>query len=189
MKDILVSSRFVIAFSLVVSISTLLTLSGCDNEDPKPVNEEEVITTVELTLLPDAGGDAVTLKFVDADGEQGGTEPLITVSGSLTAGATYSGVIELWNETVSPPANITEEVAEEADAHLFCFDVSGDISIGYEDEDANGLPIGIITRWTVGQAGPAGITVSLRHQAGTKTGECPGGGETDVEINFVVEVN
>ena len=181
--------RFVAGIDLFVFTVAVFIFSGCDNEDPKPVNEEEVITTLELNLLPAAGGSPVTLKFFDADGEQGNTAPVITVSGPLQAGATYSGVIELWNETVSPPANITEEVAEEADDHLFCFDVSGDITIAYQDEDANGLPLGVITTWTVGQAGAAEVTVSLRHQAGTKTGECPGSGESDVEVAFDLNVN
>ena len=181
--------RYVSRFGLFVCLSAMLTFSGCDDEDPKPVNEEEVITTLQVTLLPDAGGVPVTLKFVDADGEQGNIAPLITVSGPLKTGTSYSGVIELWNETVNPPANITEEVMEEADDHLFCFEVSGDITIGYEDEDGNGLPLGVVTSWNVGEAGPAEVTVSLRHQAGTKTGECPGSGETDVEVVFDVEVN
>lgn len=189
MNKILSNSCFVTRFVLFVFLFAVLTFAGCDNEDPKPVNEEEVITTLEVTLVPDVGGIPVTLKFYDADGEQGNIAPLVTVSGPLKAGSTYSGVIELWNETANPPVNITEEVAEEAGDHLFCFDVSGDITIGYADEDGKGLPIGVITSWTVGQAGPAQVTVSLRHQVGTKTGDCPGSGETDVEVAFDVEVN
>ncbi|HEU5146415.1 MAG TPA: hypothetical protein VFT90_06865 [Chryseosolibacter sp.] len=189
MKETFKKSRFAIWFNLSILLFAVLPFSGCDNEDPKPVHEPEVITTVEVTLLPDAGGIPVTLKFFDADGEQGNIAPLITVSGPLKAGSSYSGVIELWNETVNPPANITEEVAEEANDHLFCFNVSGDITIGYEDEDANGFPIGVITSWSVGEAGPAEVTVSLRHQAGTKTGDCPGNGETDVEVTFDIDVN
>lgn len=189
MNEILVNSRLVFTCRLLILVGAILTFSSCDKEDPKPVNEEEVITTFEITLLPDAGGTPVTLEFVDADGEQGSMAPVISVSGPLEAGSSYSGIIALWNETANPPANITEEVAEEADDHLFCFDVSGDIAISYADEDENGLPIGVITSWSVGEAGPAKVTVSLRHQAGTKTGTCPGGGETDVEVAFDLQVN
>ena len=164
-------------------------LQSCDKDDPEPVNEEEVITTVEVTLVPAGSGSPVALKFFDADGEQGSIAPLITVSSSLRASTTYSAVIELRNETVNPPLNITNEVAEEADDHLFCFDVSGDIVISYEDADRNGLPIGLFSTWQVGAAGNAQVIVSLRHQAGTKTGECPGGGESDVEITFNLAVN
>ena len=174
---------------VAILLMTILFLESCDKDDPKPVHEPEVITTVEVTLVPDGNGIPVTLKFFDADGEQGSIAPLITVSSSLKAGTTYSAVIELQNETVNPPLDITNEVAEEADDHLFCFDVSGDIAVSYEDEDQNGLPIGLLTTWQVGAAGDGQVTLSLRHQAGTKTGECPGGGETDVEITFDVQIN
>ena len=173
----------------IVLLVALFAFAGCDNDDPKPVNEEEVITTVEVTLVPEDSGIPVTLKFFDADGEQGSIAPLITVSGALKAGTAYSAVIALWNETENPPVNITDEVAEEAEAHLFCFDVSGDLTVRYEDQDANGDPIGLLTTWEAGAAGSAQVTVAMRHQAGTKTGECPGGGETDVQIVFDIEVN
>ena len=175
-------------FIVMLAMGTLF-LESCDKDDPEPVNEEEVITTVEVTLVPDGNGMPVTLKFFDADGEQGSIAPLITVSSSLKAGTTYSAGIELSNETVNPPLDITSEVADEADDHLFCFNVSGDIAISYEDEDQNGLPIGLLTTWQVGAAGDGQVTLSLRHQAGIKTGECPGGGDTDVEITFDVPIN
>jgi len=184
-------SRFLNAsrLALIVLLPSLLTFSACDNDDPKPVNEEEVITTVEVTLVPEDSGIPVTLKFFDADGEQGSIAPLITVSGALKAGTVYSGVIALWNETENPPINITDEVAEEAEEHLFCFAVSGDLTVSHDDQDANGYPIGLLTTWEAGAAGTAQVTLSLRHQPGTKTGECPGGGETDIQIVFDLDVN
>jgi hypothetical protein len=173
---------------VAVILLSMVFLESCDKEDPKPVSEPEVITTVQVTLVPDDSGAPVTLTFFDEDGEQGSIAPLITVSGSLKAGTTYSAVIELWNETVDPPLNVGAEVAEEANDHLFCFAVSGDVTINYEDQDDNGRPIGIITTWDVGMVGSPEVTVSLRHQPGTKSGECPGGGETDVQITFELDI-
>ena len=49
-------SVFLVSFALV-------TFSGCDKDDPKPVNDQEVITTLQITLVPDGGGSPVTLKF------------------------------------------------------------------------------------------------------------------------------
>ena len=51
------------------------------------------------------------------------------------------------------------------------------------------LPLGVITQWMTGAAGDAEVTVSLRHQAGTKTGDCPGSGDSDVEVVFPLNVN
>lgn len=177
------------ALAAACLLGLVMMFQSCDNDDPEPVNEEELITTVEVTLLPEGGGIPVTLKFFDADGEQGNVAPLITVSSSLTASTTYAAVIELTNETVNPVADITQEVAEEAEDHLFCFNTSQNLTVEYEDQDANGLPLGLLTSWTTGSAGAASVTLSLRHQPETKTGECPGGGETDVEITFDLMVN
>lgn len=176
------------AFCVAVLLS-IAFFQSCDKEDPQPVHEPEVITTVEVTLLPEGEGDAVILKFFDADGELGSTAPVITVSGPLKAATNYSAAIELRNETVNPPQRITNEVADEANDHLFCFDVTGDIGVTYLDHDGNGKPIGLFTTWEVGAAGSAQVTISLRHQAGTKTGECPGGGETDVQVTFDLDIN
>lgn len=175
---------------LIFAISAMTTglLSGCRNEDPTPVNEEEVITTLEISFTPQGGGIPLTLKFYDADGEQGSIPPVITSSGPLKAATIYLVRIGLTNETVQPHGDISAEVAEEANDHLFCFNVDGNISITYEDADGNGLPLGLETLWETTGPGAAAVTVSLRHQAGTKTGDCPGSGETDVEVMFDVVI-
>ncbi len=170
--------------SLFVAVTLLLSLQGCRQDDPEPVNEEEVITTVEVRLQPESGGDVVTLRFFDPDGELGSLAPQTTVSGPLQSSTAYSAEITLLNETLDPVADISEEVAEEGHHHLFCFSVEGDLTIGYDDEDVNGLPIGLSTSWQTGHAGPAAVTIVLRHQDGTKTGQCPGPGETDVQVTF-----
>lgn len=174
-------------FTAVVLLPVVF-FQACDKDDPKPVNEEEVITTVHVTLAPEGGSAVVNLVFNDPDGEHGSAPPTISVSGPLTASTTYAAVIELLNETESPAGNISEEVAEEANDHLFCFDATQNIVIHYEDEDANALPLGLITSWVTGSAGEAEVTITLRHQPGTKTGQCPGTGETDVEVTFPLSV-
>ena len=177
------------ALALLVILFAVLFFQSCGPDDPDPVNEEEVITTLEVVLTPSAAGTSpVTLKFLDADGEQGSAAPVVSVSGPLRAATLYTAVITFLNETVSPPEDITLEVEEEGDDHLICFETSSNITIAYEDTDDRGLPLGLETSWLTGEVGPAEVTVSLRHQAGTKTGDCPGGGETDVEVAFEVIV-
>lgn len=173
---------------LAVVLFSLLSFSSCDRDDPEPVNEEEVITTMEVTLTPDNGGSQVILKFVDEDGEQGSIAPEITISGPLQASTRYMGTIRFLNETSSPDEDISEEVREEGNDHLVCFDSSQNIVITYGDTDDNGLPLGLTTSWLTGEAGAAEVTISLRHQAGTKTGDCPGVGETDVEVTFDLSI-
>ena len=174
------------------AISTLILLltsiCSCHPDDPEPVNEEEVITTIRITLTPEEGTRPVNLLFFDADGEQGSIQPEITVSGALQAAMTYSAVIILKNETANPPIDVSAEISEESDDHLFCFTSGSNISIEYADDDHNGRPIGLESVWETGDPGAASVTVVLRHQPGTKTGECPGSGETDAEVTFNVAI-
>ena len=101
------------SLSILLFASLLFVACSNDDENPEPVNEEEVITTMTVTLLPNGGGTPVTLQTRDLDGD-GPNAPTVTVSGNLTAGATYNGSIVLLNETEDPAENITEEVQEEA---------------------------------------------------------------------------
>jgi hypothetical protein len=181
-------SKFRPAWFTTVAMAAFSLLQSCNREDPQPVNEEEVITTLQVNLAPVGGGEPVTLKFFDGDGELGAIAPVITVSGSLKPSTTYATTIQLLNETVVPADDISLEVEEEANDHLICFDGTANISIDYEDADDNGLPLGLATSWVTGSASQGYVTISLRHQAGTKTGVCPGGGETDVEVTFNVKV-
>ena len=91
----------------ILFIASILFIS-CDNDDPEPVNEEEVITTMTATLTPVSGGGTIVLKTQDLDGD-GPDAPVVTVSGSLAANTTYNGVMEVLNETESPAEDITEE--------------------------------------------------------------------------------
>lgn len=181
-------SRFFLGSFL---LATLLLVSCGD--DPEPPNEEELITTLTVTLTP-TGGDPITMTFKDLDGEGAGVPQYIYSSGGdaavLSASTTYTAEITLLNESVTPAENITEEVEEEADEHLFCFTVSGgaNIDYSYADEDDNGLDVGLTTNWETGAASTGTITIVLRHQPGTKTGACPGPGETDIEVTFNVAI-
>lgn len=177
----------ILFFSSTFLVATLLLIMACD-DDPEPVNEEEVITTLNLTLTPVGGGNSVTLRFYDEDGD-GSIQPEKTVSGPLTPYTTYDGVITLLNETESPAGDITAEVKEEADDHLFCFTTSNlNLTVSAKDKDSNNLPIGIETSWVTAAAGTGTVKVVLRHQPGEKTGNCPGAGDTDIEVDFNVTI-
>src|SRR5687767_378289 len=102
-------------FLSVIVLATMLPLGAC-KDDPKPPNEEEVVTTLTVVLTR-TGGSPVTLKFYDADGD-GSIAPVKTVSGSLVANASYTGTITLLNEAENPDVDITAEILEEANDHL-----------------------------------------------------------------------
>ena len=163
----------------------LISITSCKKDDPVIPNEEEVITTVTYTLTPVGDGDPVILQFRDVDGD-GGMDPVYTTD-KLAANTSYSGSIELLNETESPAEDVTEEVEEESDEHQFFFIFEGaDADVAYNDEDANGNPIGLSSTLTTGDASTGILTLVLRHQPnkpndGTLS---DAGGETDLEVSF-----
>lgn len=170
-----------------------LLITSCSNDDdttPLPVIEEEVITTMTITLTPQGGGTAVELKTRDLDGD-GPNAPVITVSGDLAAGITYNGTIELLNETENPAEDITEEVEEKDEEHQFFYTTSVelDATTSYGNFDVNNNPLGTEFTLTSGAASTGTLTFTLRHEP-TKpnTGLGDAGGETDIEETFTITI-
>ncbi|WP_241240857.1 MULTISPECIES: type 1 periplasmic binding fold superfamily protein [unclassified Maribacter] len=167
----------------------LLTFScSNDDDDPEAVDEEEVITTMNITLTAASGN--ITLQSQDLDGD-GPNAPIIDISGNLAANTVYAGSIELLNETETPAEDVTLEVAEEDDEHQFFFATTGGLtSADYADEDGDGNPLGILFTLTTGDAGNGTLQVTLRHEPkkpndGTLS---DAGGETDIAQTFNVVV-
>lgn len=182
-------------FSFLFSVLMLVFLTSCD-KDPEPVNQQELITTLEYTLTPRGGGDVVKLSFKDLDGD-GGNAPVIT-SGVLKSGKVYNGTVNLLNESVTPVDVITKEIEEKAKEHQFFYEVVTSLpsvlTIAYDDKDANNNPIGIKSIVTATGTGTATIKITLRHEPNkTASGVAAGnitnaGGETDIEVSFNVSL-
>lgn len=173
----------------ILFIATLV-LSSC-SDDPEPINDEEVITSMTVTLQAENGapGSFVTMTTLDADGD-GPLPPVVTTSGNLVPNTTYTGSIILLNTLESPAENITEEIEEEDDEHQFFFQHGNDIETAYLDNDENGNPVGLDFSLTTNAAGTGTITVTLRHEpnkdaAGVSDGDITNaGGSTDIETTF-----
>ena len=75
-----------------------IAMVGCSDDDtPVVINQEEVITTVVLTLTPQSGNQVV-LTTLDLDGD-GPNEPVTTVVGSFAENTQYQGAVRFLNET------------------------------------------------------------------------------------------
>jgi hypothetical protein len=176
-------------FKYALLASTLIFASCSDDDDtPEPVNEEEVITTLTVTL--DSGSDTVVMQYQDLDGD-GPDAATVTVSGSLSANTTYDGSIILLNETESPAENVTEEIEEEDLDHQFFYTVGSglDVAAEYGDADSEGNPLGLSFILNTGVASSGGLTFTLRHEPNKpNTGLENAGGETDIEVTFDVTV-
>lgn len=176
----------------IIALISMFSMS-CSNDDERPeiVNEEEVITTITITLIPQGGGTNITLQSQDLDGD-GPNAPVVTVSGDLASFTNYDGTVVLLNETENPAENITEEVEEEAEEHQFFYTTTGGISdVTYTDMDANGNPVGITFLLIAQQPGAASLSVTLRHEPIKPNDGTPdnAGGETDIAqtFNFTIQ--
>ncbi len=188
-----------IKFLTIVAIAGL-TFNSCSNDDdaPLPVNEEEVITTVIATFIPQGGGETVTLTSRDLDGD-GPNAPVETVSGPFSSGTVYNGSVRFLNELENPAEDITEEIEQEDDEHQIFYAVTGGIgTFAYADSDANGNPVGLSFIFSTDDTTVVVdgiISISLIHEpnksaAGVSDGDSTNaGGETDIEVSFNVTKN
>ena len=171
-------------------LASALVFASCSDDDntPDAVNEEEVITTLIVTL--DSGSDQVVMRYQDLDGD-GPDAATVTVSGSLNANTSYYGSIVLLNETEMPAENITEEIEEEDDEHQFFYTVGAglDAATEYTNFDGDGNPLGTMFILNTGIPSSGGLTFTLRHEPNKpNTGLENAGGSTDIEVTFDVTV-
>ncbi|SHG33319.1 type 1 periplasmic binding fold superfamily protein [Flagellimonas flava] len=183
----------------LVSGIFLTSCSSDDNDAPEEINEEEVITTMTVTLTPQGGGAAITLQTRDLDGD-GPDAPVITVSGNLSENTTYNGSLVLLNETETPAEEVNEEIEGEAAEHQFFFEIDGALNAttAYTDNESDYVseetgenftttnPVGITFTLETTDASSGTLTVTLRHEPkkpndGTKE---DAGGETDITETF-----
>lgn len=169
--------------------------TACNSEDPEPVNEEELITTVTIRFTNNGMTDeVVTASFRDLDGP-GGNAPVIDAI-ALNANASYSYEIAFLNEQESPAEDITTEVREEGLDHQVFIIAGGnaDINTTYGDQDTNGNPIGLTGTATTGIAGNGTFSIVLVHEpnksaTGVSTGNISAaGGEEDIRVQFSLSI-
>ena len=168
---------------------------GCkkDKDSPKPnnptppANEEELITTVKITFVDTAGVEpTVSVFFRDPDGD-GGNAPTQFDTIRLAANSVYNATLEVFDESKNPVENITTEIVQEADEHIFCFTPTN-VNLNIIRTDSDGTyEVGLASQWIVGNTSVGTTQVVLKHQPGVKDGTCAPG-DTDVELNFVTEI-
>ena len=99
--------------------------------------------------------------------------------------------------------DITEEIREEDEEHMFFFGWTGSVfsdpigdgnidnrpdPVNYNDQDSNGLPLGLSTNWTTAASMSSGtLRVILKHQPDIKSdvsGVSDGGTDIDITWNI-----
>jgi hypothetical protein len=197
-------------YSLMAILLAGITLTGCKKEDdevPDKENEEEVITDVKLIFTNTANSnDIVEAKANDPDGV-GVQELVILDEIDLDISKTYTLTFEVMNNLEAPGEDIGLEILEEDDEHQIFFSFSnnaftnplgnGNIDnasdpLDYNDVDGFENPVGLSTSWTTSSTVLTGgsFTVRLQHQPDVKTASSGANdGDTDFELNFVLNIN
>lgn len=184
-------------------------LAGCKKDKdeeltaPAPVNEEEVITDAYIHFRDDAGNTyqwhaSATGGFehdhdhdADHDHDHDHDGDIQITADTLPANTVLYAEIILLNRSVTPVDTVSHEVLEEGDEHQFFFlpeDVN--ITTAYDDQDVNGRPIGLKSKWTTGAPSAGEVQVYLRHQPvkdapGVSGGDITNaGGSNDLEVHF-----
>lgn len=167
--------------------------SCTDDNEPDPVNEEELITTVKMTFTDNTGGVKV-FSFTDLDGD--GPDAPVIENDTLSANTNYAVTVVFLNESENPAEDITEEVKEEGEEHQVFYDIANTLNLSYtyNDADTKGRPIGLLNSFITGDVSSGALKVTLRHEPNkTASGVVGGditnaGGETDIEVEFDVVI-
>ena len=187
-----------------LSIIAIIAISSCskDNEpqnQPDPVNEEELITTVNVVFTPVGIGNSVTLSWSDLDGD--GLNPPIfaPIQNKFKVNTTYNGVVTILDQSKNPVDNITEEViAESVDHQLFYIKTGNLPAFNYTpiteaptNYDTNGKPLGLQTKFVTTGIANGSLKIVLKHEGnksaiGVATGDFTNAsGATDFDITFL----
>ena len=179
-----------------------LVFTGCsDDDDPAPVEELEVITTVVVTLT-DTNNVEYEMRWEDPDYAVGNITAGYSGVTSIPEGF-YSGEIQLYNNTLPIDDEeyiVTNEILEAGEGgdidHLFFYSGLGGLvlnSLAYEDSDVNGDPIGQQFS-LVGVAGTGELSVMLVHEPEKDADGMPddvwnGVGEDEVNLQFPLTIS
>jgi len=172
-------------FLLAASVA-LLGIQSCkkDDHDDHNHDENELITTVKISLTP-VSGPTASAKWKDLTPNEPSGQMVDTLK--LDSGLVYTGKVELLDETKTPAGDISAEVKKEANDHLFVYKQVVEspqiIKIDISDKDSKNLPVGLEFTFTALNKGTGKLNVVLKHQPGEKNGT-PGPGDEDVNVEI-----
>jgi hypothetical protein len=194
----------------IIALLTFILIFACSkDEDPKPANEEEVITLVTLEVTKVGSSSPIKYNFEveghdhgDEDHEEEDDDDHDDHDGEhteieLEANSTYNVSMFIYNDTdPNNIENITLEIIEEKDEHQIFYAITDELS-GFsiasasdDTKDSNGDPLFIKTTWTTTGETSGDVVGYLIHEPTSKTGSTRNdfGGATDFEIEFEVHV-
>jgi hypothetical protein len=183
----------------IVLLTTIVTLiffwSACNKQEKAvapPVPGNEFITTLKL-VATNAADSTDTVSGASTKLNPNDTSAPDTSLARLTlrANAVYNVKVMLLDETKNPPDDITPEILQRENYHLFCFTIAPalNLSVQRTDHDTNNPPleIGLTDKFTTGNASSGNLEVVLHHQPNVKNGTCDPG-SIDIDVNFTINI-
>lgn len=181
-------------YSLCLSLFAMLSITACNKDkvdNPQPV-EQELITTLRLNVT-DSTGFNQSFSYKVENGFEDGTGTITVDTLRLAPQKSYNVTITVLNEKKTPAEDVTAEIIQERNKHLFFFSsnpASGNGSIQFSNgnKDDNNAPFNQTLRFSTGLTGTGALTVTLKHEPTNKnaTTATAAGGETDAEAVFPV---
>jgi hypothetical protein len=184
-------------FAVIAMLFVLFLITSCKKEEqvvtpPAPGNE--FLTTIKIRFQ-NAANSNDTLWAVWRD-LSNGVDPPDTSKAviSIRKNSRYTASVHLYDETKSPADDITAEVRERANYHLYFFFVTGaaseNITITATDRDTNSpqLPLGLENEFvTTGVVCSGRLEGVLKHQPNGKDGTFAPG-STDSDVFFTLNI-
>lgn len=168
----------------------VLVLFSCSEKNPASVIEEEhnVLTTVNVVLRSGSSMTfAIARDTIKVKGKSN-TEDTLRISSEKN----YLGEVRLYNESVTPIIELTNEIIELPNEHMFVFTavdgIETRVSISNLNKDQNGKDVGQTFNLTISGTGKAigNLRVRLRHyDSGDKNGIF----DTEADVKLPVIIN
>ena len=174
---------------LALMVLQLMFWSACNKPEQgvsQPLPGNEPLTTMRLLVVNTAdSSDTATVNWVQLD-PSGATNPnLANDTLRLKSGSVYRVTVKVLDTLT----DITPEIKERENYHLFCFSVASGLHLTciQTDLDTNPkpIPIGLSDQFTTASSGSGNLEVTLHHQPNVKDGSCEPG-SIDLDAMFTV---
>lgn len=175
----------------VLLLAGLLTACNMEEQSVAPTIDNEALTTATLQLTNKANAADVVTATVDKLTTT--TPDFSKATLNLKANATYTGVVLLSDNTQTPATDVTAEIKDRQNIHLFVYTPAPAnlFTVAITDKDTNPAPgpypIGLTYNLMTTAAGTGTLNVVLRHQPNTKNGTAAPG-STDLDTTFPVVI-
>jgi hypothetical protein len=186
---------------LVIAVFTaaLVLVIGCKKEDnpaapPVTVEHPPASTVLFVVTLLDSAGTPTATKDTCVVRDTTVDRVKLPVSGQLDlkAGRSYQGTFVLFDGSVNPAVDITDDIISEKDAHVFKFHYvatdSTRVTVTNLDLDSHGLPFGLNFKVNVTAGGSATGNMHVileHHDDGNKAGTVF---DLDLDRDFPVSI-